>query len=583
MRIRENSIPFIALVAVILSSCSGTGEKLTTWYKNPVLHEDYSDPDVIRAGDDYYMVASSFNCVPGLPVLHSTDLVSWELIGYALEKLQPEGYYSSVRHGGGVWAPCIRMHAGEFYIFYPDPDYGIFMVKASDPRGPWSAPVAVMSGRGLIDPSPLWDDDGNAYLAYAFAGSRAGVKSVLMVTRMKPDGTGVIGGSVMVFDGHDDNPTVEGPKFYKRNGFYYLFAPAGGVTNGWQLALRSEKVFGPYEVRRVMHQGSTAVNGPHQGAWVTTAQGEDWFIHFQDKGPYGRIVHLQPLNWVNDWPVTGSDEDGDGIGEPVLTYDGPAKPVLTLDSIRKPVLTYDGPGGAVHKNDVTRGRVAADSVSRQHYDEFDDSSMPLDWQWHANPSLTWGWPSEATGCYRLNCIARPDSMRNLWDVSNLFLRKLPAEKFTATASVKCILRSDGEEAGMIIMGRDFQYISLKRTEGRLLLRVVRCTDADSGNPEEELFSREVASGEIQLRVTVGAGALCRFSFSTDAGGHFDAGGDIDSGDFSYAGEYYDAGEPFKARQGMWIGAKVGFFALRDGYTNDAGCIDISRFGILTTE
>jgi len=212
---------------------AGSADNGDGTYTNPVLHADYSDPDVIRSGDSYFMVASSFNCVPGIPVLQSNDLVNWTLIGYALDRLEPEEVFSSPMHGKGVWAPCIRFHAGEFFIYYPDPDQGICMVKAKHPAGPWSAPHLVQGGRGLIDPSPLWDDDGNAYLAYAFAGSRAGVKSVLMVDRMSPDGKALAGHPVMVFDGGKDHPTVEGPKFYKRNGWYYIFAPAGGVKPGW--------------------------------------------------------------------------------------------------------------------------------------------------------------------------------------------------------------------------------------------------------------------------------------------------------------------------------------------------------------
>lgn len=521
--------------AVLAASCSrGTGDRAAT-YTNPVLHSDYSDPDVVRSGDDYWMVASSFNCVPGLPVLHSRDLVSWELTGYALERLHPEEYYSSVRHGGGVWAPSIRIHNGEFWIFYPDPDFGIFMIKASNPSGPWSQPAVVIRGKGLIDPTPLWDDDGSAYLAYAFAGSRAGVKSVLMVTRMNPDGTGVFGEPVMVFDGHDANPTVEGPKFYKRNGYYYIFAPAGGVTNGWQLVLRSENVFGPYESRVVMSQGKTRVNGPHQGAWITTSFGEDWFIHFQDKGPYGRIVHLQPMQWTDGWPVIGTDADGDGTGEPVSSFTRP----------------FAGRGSS--------------SPSPQFNEEFNGNTTPPDWQWQANPSSLWGYPSEAYGSYRLNCIPVTDSLQNLWEVPNMFLRKMPAEKFTATAHVKCTLRSDGEEAGMIVMGRDYSYISLRRSDDRLWLRVAGCTDADRGTTEHELRSQEVQTGELYLRLTVESGAVCRFSYSID--------GEV----------FTDAGDRFTARQGMWIGAKTGFFALRKGFTNDAGYIDIDWFRILTTD
>jgi beta-xylosidase len=524
-----------SLLAVFLVSCHSTGRRTPETYTNPILNADYSDPDVIRVGDDYYMVASSFNCVPALPILHSHDLVNWRLVGYALNRLQPYEHFRQVQHGGGIWAPCIRYHNGVYYIFYPDPDRGIFMVRAKDPEGHWSDPMMVKRGRGFIDPSPLWDDDGKAYLVWAFAGSRAGVKSVLMVSRMYPDGTALYGDDVMVFDGHDANPTVEGPKLYKRNGYYYIFAPAGGVTSGWQLVLRSDNIFGPYESKVVLKQGRTAVNGPHQGAWVTTHTGEDWFIHFRDKGAYGRIVHLQPMKWDNNWPVIGSDDDGDGTGEPVSSFS-------------KPDTGREWP-----------------EVTLQTSDEFNENTTGLQWQWQANPSVTWGYPSEAYGYFRLNCIARPDSMTNLWYVPNLFLQKLPAEKFIATASVLCNLKCDGEETGMIVMGRDYQYISVKRSQDRLWLDIVRCKDADKGDSEEILESNEISTGKIFFRIKVNAGAKCTFSYSTDGS------------------EFTQAGEVFTAREGVWIGAKIGFFALRDGFINDSGWIDLDWFRIEKTE
>ncbi|MCC5021946.1 MAG: glycoside hydrolase 43 family protein [Candidatus Synoicihabitans palmerolidicus] len=227
-----------------------------------------------------------------MPIMHSRDLVNWELIGHALDRVYPEKHFRTPQHMKGVWAPCILCHHdGEFYIYRGDPDFGIYMVKAKDPRGPWELPVLVKEGRGagLIDPSPLWDDDGRAYLAHAFAGSRAGIKSLLVVQEMKLDGTAVIGQPALVFDGHDGHRTVEGPKFYKRGGMYYILAPAGGVTEGWQLALRSKNVIGPYEAQVVMHQGTTDINGPHQGGLVELDSGESWFTHFQDLGPYGRV------------------------------------------------------------------------------------------------------------------------------------------------------------------------------------------------------------------------------------------------------------------------------------------------------
>ena len=292
-------------------------------YKNPVLHADYSDPDLIRVGDDYYLTASSFNYVPSLPILHSKDLINWTIIGNVFTKQPPFETYDSVQHGGGVWAPAIRYHNGEFYIYYPDPDLGIYMVKSKNPSGPWSAPLLVKKAKGWIDPCPFWDEDGKAYLINGMAGSRAGIKSCLILSQMSQDGTILYDDGVMVFDGHDKNPTIEGPKMYKRNGYYYIMAPAGGVGKGWELAMRSKNIYGPYEQKVVLEQGLSTTNGPHQGGWVETQTGESWFLHFQDKDAYGRIAHLEPVKWVNDWPLMGVDKDGNGIGEPVLTYQKP--------------------------------------------------------------------------------------------------------------------------------------------------------------------------------------------------------------------------------------------------------------------
>ncbi|HRV56343.1 MAG TPA: glycoside hydrolase 43 family protein, partial [Mangrovimonas sp.] len=251
-------------------------------YKNPVLYADYSDPDVVRVGDDFYMTASSFTAVPGLPILHSKDLVNWELINHAVQEIVPIPVFNVPQHGNGIWAPSIRYHHDEFYIYWGDPDFGIYMVKTKNPYGDWEKPVLVMEGKGLIDPCPFWDEDGKAYLVHAYAGSRASVKSILVINKMNPEGTKVLDKGKVVFDGHDAHPTVEGPKFYKRSGYYYIFAPAGGVATGWQLVLRSKNIYGPYEEKVVLEQGSTNINGPHQGAWLDSPNGEDWFVHFQD-------------------------------------------------------------------------------------------------------------------------------------------------------------------------------------------------------------------------------------------------------------------------------------------------------------
>jgi beta-xylosidase len=194
-------------------------------FKNPVINADYSDPDAVRVGDDYYMIASSFDAVPCIPILHSKDLVNWTIIGHALKHQPPYEVFNKTQHGNGVWAPAIRYHNDEFYIYYPDPDFGIYLIKAKNISGPWSEPHLVEAGKGLIDPCPLWDDDGKAYLTHAYAGSRAGVKSIIVVKEMSKEGNKIIGDAVLVFDGHTQDPTAEGPKFYKRNGYYYILRP----------------------------------------------------------------------------------------------------------------------------------------------------------------------------------------------------------------------------------------------------------------------------------------------------------------------------------------------------------------------
>ena len=502
-------------------------------YKNPILHADYSDPDAIRVGDDYYLTASSFNAVPGLPILHSKDLVNWNLINYVFAEQLPAELFSKPQHGGGVWAPSIRFHNGEYYIFYPDPDSGIYVTKTTNPAGTWSKPILIKetAGKGWIDPCPLWDEDGNAYLVSALAGSRAGIKSVLIVSKMSADGMKLLDEGVMVFDGHNAHPTVEGPKFYKRNGFYYIFAPAGGVATGWQLVLRSKNIYGPYDEKIVLAQGNSPINGPHQGAWVSTQTGEDWFLHFQDKGAYGRILHLEPLSWKNDFPVIGADPDGDGTGEPVLTY-------------KKPNV------GATFQVETP-----PDS------DEFNGSKLGLQWQWHANPQENWAYPFPAKGFLRMNSVELPQDYKNLWSVPNLLLQKFSGEEFTVTTKVTLNPRVEGEKFGLLVMGLDYSYIGVKNEKGKLYVAQATAKDADKGTAESENVPFILNDKTFYLRVKVAKGGVCSFSFS------------INNKDFT------NVGVPFKAREGKWIGAKVGLFYSRNLKFNDSGTADVDWFRV----
>ena len=556
------------------------------YYINPVLNADYSDPDVCRVGDDFYMTSSSFACFPGLQILHSTDLVNWEIVGAALTDYPGPGWneddlwHTVPQHGNGVWAPAIRYHDGEFYIYCGDPDRGIFMVKTKDPRGTWEPPVWVVKAKGFIDPCPFWDEDGKAYLSHGCAGSRAGLKSVLFVAPMSPDGTRLLGQSRIVYDGHETQPTIEGTKFYKKDGRYYIFSPAGGVPTGWQVVLRSDSPFGPYEERIVMAQGGSDTNGPHQGAWIDTPQGEHWFMHFHDKDAYGRVVHLQPMSWTSDgWPVIGEDKDGDGVGEPVSRY---RKPALKSSGVFQP----------------------AES------DTFASTELGLQWQWHALPSPYWYYLNPATrethtnglGSLRLYSVEQNEGWKNLGDTPNLLLQKTPADRFCVTAKVCFIpnpqLAERNESCGLVLMGQDYATLKLVDTKDGVVLQYVECHNALKGSEEEVLAQVKLESEplpmpysnkymsttvppvgpveyhatDVFLRMKVAPrerkgnvpDLTATFWYSLDGKKWTQMKNPMKSASFP----------DFIGRPGKWIGAKFGFYCNRLNKKNDSGWMQI---------
>ena len=505
-------------------------------YTNPVINADYSDPDVIAVGGDYWLTASSFQCIPGLPILHSKDLVNWEIVNHAIKELEPKSEFDKPSHGNGVWAPCIRYHNGEYYIYWGDPDYGVMMVKTKDPRGDWEKPVCVIPGKGMIDTSPLWDDDGRCYLVNGWANSRAGFNSVLTVRELSADGTRAIGNPVIVFDGGNANRTTEGPKFYKRDGWYWIMCPAGGVPTGWQLAMRSKSPFGPYECKTVMAQGKTKINGPHQGGWVHTEMGEDWFMNFQDKEAYGRVVHLNPVTWKDNWPVMGIDKDGDYCGEPVSRY-------------RKP-----------------KTREKANVVNPVESDEFNTPVLGKQWQWHANYDQRYGMPT-ANGTMRLYTHKLSKDFVNLWEAPNLLLQKTPADKFTATAKIRFASKAQNQYGGLIMMGRSYSTLVVKRVGDEFQLLQQTCLGADKGKAESQkiiatfqptakdpIDYKPAIYLDIYLRMKIADG-VCHFAYSTDGK------------------SFKQVGDAFKMVEGKWIGAKFGFVSEEPASKADAGWID----------
>ena len=289
---------------LLLAACSHPKPNGNTWgdtgdgrYLNPVLAADYSDPDAIRVGDKYYMVASDFHFL-GMQVLESDDLVNWRLISQIYDRFDLPGWDGNQHYSGGSWAPAIRWHDGKFWVYFCTPEEGLFMSTAENPAGPWEPLHCVKSIPRWEDPCPFWDEDGQAYLGHSLKGA-----GPIILHRMSPDGKELLDEGVTIYTG----PTAEGTKIHKWNGWYYLSIPEGGVKVGWQTVLRSRDIYGPYERKIVLETGSTGINGPHQGAIVDTPDGQWWFLHFQFQDPLGRVVHLQPMHWEEDWPVIGED------------------------------------------------------------------------------------------------------------------------------------------------------------------------------------------------------------------------------------------------------------------------------------
>jgi beta-xylosidase len=433
---------------------------------NPIIYADYSDPDAIRVDDDFYLTASSFNCTPGLPILHSKDLVNWTLVNHALKNL-PHPRYNEVQHGCGVWAPALRFHAGQYWIFFPTPDEGIYLTTARHPLDQWSEPHLVQEGKGLIDPCPFWDEDGQAYLVHAYAHSRSGIKNILRVRPMSEDGRRLLGDGQIVFQSPEKHPTLEGPKFLKKDGWYYILAPAGGVETGWQVALRSRNIYGPYEDKIVLAQGDTDINGPHQGALLDTADNDWWFLHFQDAGVYGRIVHLQPIQWKDGWPLIGNR------GTPLLNHSKPRRDTLQ------------------------------EACAPKTSDEFDSEKLGLQWQWHANHRDDWYSLGVRPGWLRLIPV---EANASLSKQPNLLLQKFPARSFTAETLLELISLQQGEEAGLVVIGGESHAalgIQHDGTNTRIVLRT---------NGQQQLLSQAAASA-VKLRVQVQDGGRCSFGFA----------------------------------------------------------------------
>lgn len=502
--LRRSIIILTLILAVAVAGHAGNGGLALAWgdrgdgtFANPVLNADYSDLDVIRVGDKYYMTCSEFHFM-GMPVLESDDMVNWRIIGQVYDNIGMPGYGDMIKYAEGTWAPALRYHDGKFWIFVCTPEEGLFMTVAEDPAGPWSPLLLVKGVAKWEDPCPFWDDNGDAYLVRSR--HRAGP---IIIHRMSPDGRELLDEGVTVYKG----PVAEGPKMFKKDGYYYISIPEGGVSKGWQTVLRSKDVYGPYESRRVLERGSTDVNGPHQGALVDTPDGDWWFYHFQSAGARGRVVHLQPVKWIDGFPFIGEDYDGNGVGEPMKIC---PKPLAGLSRREVP----------------------------QTSDEFDEGRLGIQWQTNHNPV-----PGNISFGYREGCLTIiPMQSPMLRTARNQLTQKIMGFRSEAELSFDISDMKPGDRCGLECLGKQFVGggVMVEDVNGR------RVTSVYMENDSSVVFRRpfEVAEpGKVNVRLSIDTvDGDFRFSYSLDGK------------------NYMPLGEAFEMKEGFWKGVRTGIYA-----------------------
>jgi beta-xylosidase len=462
-------------------------------FKNPMLWSDYNNLDVIVVGSDFYMIAASHHFM-GMPVLHSKDGVNWTLLTRIYRRLDIDPRYNTPgqAYQDGTWAPAIRYHEGRFWVYVTTPTEGLIMTSTADAAGPWDPWLVVKAVTGWEDPCPFWDDvknaggdgpnGGKAYLIRSQTGA-----GPLIVQQMSWDGKQLLGTTTTVANG----PTLEGPKLGKRNGYYYIFAPEGGIDNGYQVVLRSSAILGPYTKKTILERGSTSTNGPHQGSWIDLPSGQSWFYHFQQNGGWGRIGHLEPAQWgADDWPTAGVDLDGNGIGEPVAQ---PKKPDV----------------GATFP-------IAVPASS----DEFDGSTLGVQWLWNHNPDDT-NWSLTARpGWLRLS--AQPLASKSGTSAAsgsvpfvedsiifayNTVVQHAMGKVASAVTKLDTTGIVDGQRAGITLFGQTYGWIGVVGTAGKSVVRANIDGTYTTGPT--------LAASTVYLKASMSASSQISFAYSTD--------------------------------------------------------------------
>lgn len=408
-----------------------TSDNQNGTFTNPIMWGDWPDPDIIRVGDEFYFISTSMHYVPGCPIAKSKDLVNWEMAGYAVERYDEDPRFDM--QGGelylnGSWAPTIRHHNGKFYVGFCTPngwgrEKGNFSICiADDVKGPWER---VIFPEFLYDPGLFFDDDGKVYVVHG--------QHRLYITELNADVKSVKGEPVEIWHkGFKNSQTfgddfgMEGSHMYKINGMYYITCPAGG-TEGWQVCLRSKNIYGPYKHKVIIEDNSSyPVNGLHQGGMVELKNGDWWFIIMQDRGPFGRVPNLLPVEWIDGWPMMGSGN--------------------------KDVITYPKPN--VGKTYPVKAPATSDN--------FDTSTLGLQWQWNHNPDNTKWSLQERKGYMRL----KASQAKSLKHARNTLTQRVQGPSSEGTVEIDLSGLKDGNVAGFGIFEFPYAYVSVEQENGK---------------------------------------------------------------------------------------------------------------------
>lgn len=387
-------------------------------YTNPLMWGDWPDPDVIRVGNVFYMISTSMHYVPGCPIAKSKDLVNWTMAGYAISRFDEDPRYDmkgGTMYCRGSWANTIRYHNGKFYVGFCTPNWGkekghFSMCVANNVKGPWKRTIFPQY---MYDPGLFFDDDGKAYIVHG--------QGTIYITPLAPDALSVAGKPVKIVEGEP----VEGSHFYKINGKYYLFSPAAGI--GSQMCFLSDHIYGPYEKKIVMHDTRITGYGIHQGGLVQLKNGDWWCIIMEDRGPIGRAPDLEPVTWVDGWPMIGrKDDKGEWIG---------------VNTWKKPDVGKTYP-------------IQVPATS----DEFNKPTLGLQWQWNHNPDNSRWSLIEHPGYLRLHGDYAPD----LYHARNSLTQRVQGPASSAITEMELKGMKDGDIAGLAVFQKPYACIAVKQ-------------------------------------------------------------------------------------------------------------------------